>query len=135
MMGDNVVLPEEGNVTLRVRIVSQNSVGTAEKTVDLSSALLTLNEVETVNGAEALVSAFLNDGEYLVVLLRNGDLHRLWKGMGDTAQIELTEPIAPAEQIFYRIELLGRPPTDFINALLGGFTKALSNPIYFNYSN
>ena len=134
MMGDNVVLPEKANVTLRVRIVSQNSVGTTGTTVDLSSALLSVDEAETVHGAETLVSAFLNDGEYLVVLLRNGDLHGLWKAMGDTAQIELTEPIAPAEQIFYRIELLGRPPADFINVLLRGFTKALSNPIYLNYS-
>ena len=68
-----------------------------------------------------------------MVLLRNGDLHGLWKAMGDTAQIELTEQMAPGEQVFYRIELLGNPPADFINALLRGFTKALSNPIYFNY--
>ena len=134
MMGDNVVLPEETNVTLRIQIVSQNRVGTAGTTVDLSSALLTDDEAEAAHVAETLVSAFLNDGEYLVVLLRNGNLHGLWKAMGDTAQIELTEPIAPAEQIFYRIELLGRPPADFINGLLRGFTKALSNPIYLNYS-
>jgi hypothetical protein len=133
MMGDNVVLQEEANVTLRIRIVSQDSAETTGTTVDLASALLTSDEAETVHGAEALVSAFLKDGEYLVLLLRNGDLHGLWEAMGDTAQIELTEPIAPAEQTFYRIELLGTPPADFINGLLRGFTKALSNPIYFNY--
>jgi hypothetical protein len=133
MMGDNVVLQEEANVTLRIRIVSQDSVDTTGTTVDLSSALLTADEVEAAHEDKTLVSAFLNDGEYLVVLLRNGDLHGLWKAMGDTAQIELTERVAPGEQVFYRIKLLGRPPADFINALLRGFTKALSNPIYFNY--
>lgn len=134
MMGDNVVLQEEANVTLRIRIVSQDSVETTGTTVDLSSALLTAGGAEAADEAETLVSVFLNDGEYLVLLLRNGDLHGLWKAMGDTAKIELTEPIAPAEQVFYRIELLGRPPADFIHVLLHGFTKALSNPIYLNYS-
>jgi hypothetical protein len=133
-MGDNIVLPEGANVTLRVRIVSQDTVDMAGTTMDLTSKLLTVGEAEEAHAAERLVSSFLNDGEYLVVLLRNGDLHGLWKASGNTAQIELTEPIAPAEQVFYRIELLGRPPADFINALLRGFTKALSNPIYFNYS-
>ena len=133
MMGDNVVLPEEAKVTLRIRIVSHDSMDAAGTTMDLSSDLLAADVAETAHEAEKLVSAFLNDGEYLVVLLRNGDLHGLWKTMGDTAQIELTERMAPDEQVFYRIELLGNPPADFINTLLRGFTKALSNPIYFNY--
>jgi hypothetical protein len=102
--------------------------------MDLTPELLAVGEAEAAHGEEKLVSAFLNDGEYLVVLLRNGDLHGLWKVFGDAGQIELTERIAPAEQVFYRIELLRRPPADVINALLRGFTKALSNPIYFNYS-
>ena len=106
----------------------------AGTTVDLTSELLPVGEAEAVHAEEKLASAFLNDGEYLVVLLRNGDLHGLWKVLGDTGQIELTERIAPAEQVFYRVQLLGRPPADLINALLHGFTKALSNPIYFNYS-
>ena len=54
--------------------------------------------------------------------------------MQDTAQIEITEQIAPADEVFYRIELFGKPPAGLIDALLRGFTKALSNPIYFNYS-
>jgi len=134
MMGDNVVLQNEAKVTLRIRIVDQDRTETTATTEDLSSDLLTTDDPEAAHEEENLVSAFLNDGEYLLVLLRNGDLHALWKAWGDTAQIELTERIAPGEQVFYRIELLGRPPADFINALLRGFTKALSNPIYFNYS-
>jgi len=134
MMGDNVVLPEGSNVTFKIEIVSQGTIDMAGTTVDLTSELITSGEAGDVHAEEKLVSAFLKDGEYLVALLRNGNLHGLWKAMRDTAQIELTEPIAPAEQIFYRIELLGRPPADFINGLLRGFTKALSNPIYLNYS-
>ena len=135
MMGDNVVLPEGAKVTLKIEIVSQGTADLAGRTMDLTSESLTAGEAEEAHAAEKLVYAFLNDGEYLVVLLRNGALHGLWKALGDTAQIELTERIAPGEQVFYRIELLGRPPADFINTLLRGFTKALSNPIYFNYSN
>jgi len=135
IMGDNVVLPEGANITLKIEIVSQGTVDLAGTTMDLTSELLTVGEAEAAHSEERLVSALLNEGEYLVVLLRNGDLHGLWKTAGHTAQIELTERIAPGEQVFYRIKLLGRPPTDFINALLRGFTKALSNPIYFNYSN
>ena len=134
MMGDNVVLQEEANVTLRIRIVSQETVDMAGTTMELTSELLTVSEAEEAHAVERLVSSFLNDGEYLVLLLRNGDVHGLWKALGHTAQIELTERIAPGEHVFYRIELLGRPPADFINALLRGFTKALSNPIYLNYS-
>jgi hypothetical protein len=103
-------------------------------TVDLTSELINRGEAGDLYGEAQLVSAYLKDGEYLVVLLRNGDLHGLWRALGHTARIELTERIGPGEQVFYRIELLGRPPVDFINALLRGFTKALSNPIYFNFS-
>jgi len=134
MMGDNVLIEEEVNVTLKIEIVSQEAVDRAGMTLDLTSELLDVGEAESAKAEERLVSAFLNDGEYLVVLLRNGDFHGLWKAFGDTGQIELTEQMAPGEQVFYRIELLGTPPADFINALLRGFTKALSNPIYFNYS-
>ncbi len=133
IMGDNVVLPQGANVTLKIEIVSQGTVDVAGTTMDLTSELLAVSQAEEAPAAEKLVSSFLNEGEYLVVLLRNGDIHGLWKAVGYTAQIELTERVAPGEQVFYRIKLLGRPPADFINALLRGFTKALSNPIYFNY--
>jgi predicted metal-dependent phosphoesterase TrpH len=133
LMGDNVVLSEEANVTLKIQIVSREAVDTAGTTRDLTSEMVSFGEAKAAHAEEKLVSAFLKDGEYLVVLLRNGDLHGLWKASGDTGRIELTERIAPGEQVFYRIELLGRPPPDFINALLRGVTKALSNPIYFNY--
>jgi hypothetical protein len=134
MMGDNAVLPEGSEITLKIQVVSQKTVYTAGTTMDLMPDLLTLGGAEEPCSEEKLVSTFLNDGEYLVVLLRNGDLHGLWKVLGDTAQIEHAERVAPGEQVFYRIEMLGKPPADFINALLRGFTKALSNPIYFNYS-
>jgi hypothetical protein len=133
-MGDNVVFSDGAEVTLKIEIVSQEVLDGAGAILDLTAELLPVHEGEGAHAEERLVSAFLDDGEYLVILLRNGDLHGIWKAFGDAGKIELTERIAPGEQVFYRIELLGRPPADFVNALLRGFTKALSNPIYFNYS-
>jgi predicted metal-dependent phosphoesterase TrpH len=133
LMGDNVVLTEEADVTFKIRILSAYGGEAAGPTLDLSPELMTADEEEAGLTPDRLASAFLQEGEYLVVLRRNGDPHGLWKAMEDTAEIEITERITPDEQVFYRVELLGMPPADFLNTLLRGFFKAVSNPIYFNY--
>ncbi len=133
LMGDNVVLPEEADVTFKIRIVSADGGEAAGPGLDLSSELIAADEEEADLAPERLASALLQDGQYLVVLRRNGEPHGLWKALEDTAEIEITERIAPAEPAYYRIELLGMPPPDFLNTLLRGFFKAVSNPIYFNF--
>jgi predicted metal-dependent phosphoesterase TrpH len=133
IMGDNVVLQEQADVTLRIRIVSQNALEESGTAVDLTSELSASKEAGEALTDDRLVSAFLTNGEYLVVLRRNGDLHGLWRAMAEPAGIELTERIEPSDRVFYRVELLGWPTADILESLLKGFTRALSNPIYFDY--
>ncbi len=133
IMGDNVVLAGEALVDLRIRVVSHDLLDTTATTEDLTNRLASADEEGEAGAAEELVSAFLNGGEYLVVLRRNGDLHGLWRAHGDAARIDLAERIDPSDRVYYRVELLGASTFDFVNTLLRGYTKALSNPIYFNY--
>jgi PHP domain len=134
MMGDNVRLAEETDVTFRISVGVQDPLDDGETVVDLTSQVMAGDGRIDAETPENLVSAFLNTGEYLALLFKNGRLHGLWKISGEPSRIEWTERVAPEEQIFCRVELLGSPPVDPINRLLRGFTKALSNPIYFGYS-
>jgi len=48
--------------------------------------------------------------------------------------MEFSDRVAPHEQTYYRIELLGKPPEGPINRMLRGRMKAMSNPIYFGFT-
>jgi hypothetical protein len=134
MMGDNVILEEATEITLLIGIVSQKPLDATGTVVELAPQRMADDGGSNAETPEYLVSALLNDGEDLVVLIRNGKRHGMWKITGDTARIEFRERLLPDAQVFYRVELHGNPPEDIINRLLRGSTKALSNPIYFGYS-
>ena len=134
MMGDNVLLEDMTDVTLLIGIASQEPLSAGGTVVDLTHQTAAEDPQRYADAPENWASALLKDGEYLAILIKNGNLHRIWKITGDTAQIEFRERVSPGDRVFYRIELMGKPPEDFVNRLLRGFTQALSNPIYFGYS-
>lgn len=134
MMGDNVILEDTTDITLRIGIESQEPQSSTGPVVELSPRDMTDADSRDADAAEKFASALLNDGEYLAVLIKNGRRHGMWKITGDTARIEFREQVLPDAPVFYRVELYGTPPEDIIDRLLRGFTRALSNPIYFGYA-
>lgn len=133
MMGDNVLLPEAREITLSIRMESQDAPDNPAEVFELPPEMIVDEGRMNADAAEFLVSGLLNSGEYLALLIKNGRLHGLWKITGTTTQVDFRERVAPDERVFYRIELWGRPPEDFLLQLLHGITKAVSNPIYFGY--
>ena len=135
MMGDNILLAEARNVTFRIGIESQEIQAVAGDVVELSPQIAGdgNDDFTDTEAGERMISALLNEGEYLAFLRKNGKIHGMWKITGNTAQVAFTEQVRPGEQVYYRIELMGQPPQEPLNRLLHGFMKALSNPIYFGY--
>lgn len=133
MMGDTVLLDEPREILLRIRTTSQDASGAEGSVVELPPSTIDDSARTNPYTAMSFLSGLLESGEYLVLLVRNGEIHGLWKTAGETARIDFQEWVAPDEHVYYRAELWSRPPQDPIQRDLRGFTVAVSNPIYFGY--
>lgn len=133
MMGDNVLLEEPMQILLRIRTTFQDAADAEGSVVDLPPSTIDDSARTNPFAAMSLLTGLLESGEYLVVLLKNGEIFGLWKIAGETTRIDCKERVASAERVYYRAELWSRPPQDPIQRGLRGFTVAVSNPIYFGY--
>jgi len=132
-MGDNVLLSSAREVLFEVRVQEPGAAPAARVGArDVSDSLRQSGgAVEEI--PEGLLSALLDDGGSLVLVMKNGGFHGLWKLAAETGVFTFWDPVSPEERAYYRVELLGRPKTGLVNRILRGWVKALSNPIYFGY--
>ena len=134
MMGDNVVLHEPRQVDFEVRVLQPGSVPASLATAREETRRLSrgVEGPEPVPPVERL-SILEEDEEYVLVILKNGSVHGQWPLDGEPGLLAFSDIVDADARVYYRVELLGKPPADPINSLLRGRMQALSNPIYFGF--
>ncbi len=133
LMGDNVTLEAAREVLFEVRVHPQASFPGERAPVEDVSEAFTGSGGGEVKSLEEILTTLLDERGSLVLVMRNGRFHGLWKLAGDSGVFAFSDRVSPDDPVYYRVELLGRPKPGPINRILRGWVKALSNPIYFGY--
>jgi len=134
MMGDNVGLDEAREVAFEVRVRKPGDLSESFAVArDVTQRFAQAGQGREADILEEQVSSLQDDGEYVLVILKNGAFYGAWTLAGDSGLLTFSDRITPEGPVYYRVELLGKASEDPIESLLRGWMKALTNPIYFGY--
>jgi hypothetical protein len=130
MMGDNVVVDTETEITLTIKYMDPSSDSDENDVVSLSPATIK----NLVSNTKSVNDLFASLGDIKIIFLyKSGVLHKGWVLYGGADTIFHSETIGPDEQVYYRAEIFGKTDIKPILRLLYGMLMGLTNPIYVNY--
>lgn len=133
MMGDSAQLLESGVVRFEVSVRRPENLPAGRAAAGgAPQRLAVAGERRPADLLQETVLS-LEDDEYVLLVLKNGAFHAAWKLAEDPDLLAFSDRVPAGTRVYYRVELLGKAPSDPIESLLRGWMKALSNPIYFGY--